>query len=224
MNNVIIRFREIFNQLLCNSNGLLDPPDIKFRQYHQSLIVDIDHAYPEIFYNFEKADGSGYLLFFNERNSHSLLYDCLNETIASLALISVFMRNCVPSLMRTSDARLRVKQEIDLGNTEAAQKIVIETVGNESVSFNKSEYSKISLIQIDDKKMDVFFHDHTILFCSYFNKPDIQQGYHMALVYGYYLFVFRKLMSIVQPKIDFSEFEYLYLTGFNEKKCGLDST
>ena len=46
----------------------------------------------------------------------------------------------------------------------------------------------------------------------------------MALVYGYYLFVFRKLMSIVQPKIDFSEFEYLYLTGFNEKKCGLDST
>ena len=66
---MIARFQEFFNQILCNSNGLLAPPDIDFIQYHQSLIVDIDHSYPEIYYDFEHSDRAGYSLFFTERNS-----------------------------------------------------------------------------------------------------------------------------------------------------------
>ena len=157
MNKVIARFQEFFNQILCNSNGLLAPPDIDFIQYHQSLIVDIDHSYPEIYYDFEHSDRAGYSLFFTERNTHRLLYRCQDETIAAYALLSVYINKCVPSLKRTAEARHRVQEEIKLGNIENAQKIVLETVGNDSVSFNKKEYSKISLLPIDDKKWMCFF-------------------------------------------------------------------
>lgn len=154
---MIARFQEFFNQILCNSNGLLAPPDIDFIQYHQSLIVDIDHSYPEIYYDFEHSDRAGYSLFFTERNTHRLLYRCQDETIAAYALLSVYINKCVPSLKRTAEARHRVQEEIKLGNIENAQKIVLETVGNDSVSFNKKEYSKISLLPIDDKKWMCFF-------------------------------------------------------------------
>lgn len=216
LNKVIARFQEFFNQILCNSNGLLAPPDIDFIQYHQSLIVDIDHSYPEIYYDFEHSDRAGYSLFFTERNTHRLLYRCQDETIAAYALLSVYINRCVPSLKRTAEARHRVQEEIKLGNIENAQKIVLETVGNDSVSFNKKEYSKISLLPIDDKKMDVFFHNHTICPNSYFNKPNIQQGYHILMVYGYYLWVFRELSSRIQTETALNKFEYLYLTGHNE--------
>ncbi len=112
MNKVIARFQEFFNQILCNSNGLLAPPDIDFIQYHQSLIVDIDHSYPEIYYDFEHSDRAGYSLFFTERNTHRLLYRCQDETIAAYALLSVYINKCVPSLKRTAEARHRVQEEI----------------------------------------------------------------------------------------------------------------
>ena len=112
LNKVIARFQEFFNQILCNSNGLLAPPDIDFIQYHQSLIVDIDHSYPEIYYDFEHSDRAGYSLFFTERNTHRLLYRCQDETIAAYALLSVYINKCVPSLKRTAEARHRVQEEI----------------------------------------------------------------------------------------------------------------
>lgn len=73
---MIIRFKEIFNQILDGNNDLLVLSEINFIQHHQSLIVDIDHSYPEIYYDFEHSDRAGYLLFFTERNTHRLLYRC----------------------------------------------------------------------------------------------------------------------------------------------------
>ena len=122
---VIIRFKEIFNQILDGNNDLLVLSEINFIQHHQSLIVDIDHSYPEIYYDFEHSDRAGYSLFFTERNTHRLLYRCQDETIAAYALLSVYINKCVPSLKRTAEARHRVQEEIKLGNIENAQKIVL---------------------------------------------------------------------------------------------------
>lgn len=217
MNIIVAHFQEIFSRMLDGSSGLLVPADIEFKQYHQSLIADICHSAPEIYYHFETSDEAGYLLFFTSRGAHRLLCKCPDETNAALAMIAVYLKKCVPSLERTFIARNKVKEEIKLENFENAQKIVLKTVGYDSVSFNRNEYSKISLLSIDDKKTDLFFHEHTICPGPYLNKPSVQRGYHMALVYGYYLWAFRKLCSIVQNETDLSEFEYLYLTGHSEK-------
>ena len=72
-------------------------------------------------------------------------------------------------------------------------------------------------------KIDIFYHGNTILFCSEFNKPDLERGYLIAFNKCRMINIYHKIMvniTNIIPDVNENEnrkLKYLFLVGAMEK-------
>ena len=70
---------------------------------------------------------------------------------------------------------------------------------------------------------DIFYHGNTILFCSEFNKPDLERGYLIAFNKCRMINIYHKIMvniTNIIPDVNENEnrrLKYLFLVGTMEK-------
>ena len=225
MEDYILLFNKLYHEVVIRENTRLsDDCNIELRKYHEMLICDVDNEAPEYYYQISKDEG-GYYTAFRIGRGHYLIYRPSFPVLAAAALFIYILRTKTFQNRRLDSEKLtieRVRQVIAANDIASARQIMTDSVGVENISFDKPDYDKISVIPISDNKIDIYYHNHTILFGSDFNKPDISRGYYFALQCCFDLFYVRKILShIVKifPEIqdpEKSELEYLFLTGTTE--------
>ena len=123
----------------------------------------------------------------------------------------------------TSQAPEFIKKEIVHGNIDLARQVIAENFGEKTISFEKNVFDKISVITLSTNKIDIFYHGNTILFCSEFNKPDLERGYLIAFNKCRMINIYHKIMvniTNIIPDVNENEnrrLKYLFLVGTMEK-------
>ena len=116
-----------------------------------------------------------------------------------------------------------IKKEIAHGNIDLARQVIAENFGEKTISFEKNVFDKISVITLSTNKIDIFYHGNTILFCSEFNKPDLERGYLIAFNKCRMINIYHKIMvniTNIIPDVNENEnrrLKYLFLVGTMEK-------
>ena len=116
-----------------------------------------------------------------------------------------------------------IKKEIAHGNIDLARQVIAENFGEKTISFEKNVFDKISVITLSTNKIDIFSHGNSILFCSEFNKPDLERGYLIVFNKCRMINIYHKTMvniTNIIPDVNENEnrkLKYLFLVGAMEK-------
>lgn len=113
--------------------------------------------------------------------------------------------------------------EQQLGDLSFRGVMLLGAYGEKTISFEKNVFDKISVITLSTNKIDIFYHGNTILFCSEFNKPDLERGYLIAFNKCRMINIYHKIMvniTNIIPNVNENEnrkLKYLFLVGTMEK-------
>ena len=158
-----------------------------------------------------------------ERNSHEIIYESVNADFVAIALFLFLSRHQIKKTDNDIEIEEFIKKEIAHGNIDLARQVIAENFGEKTISFEKNVFDKISVITLSTNKIDIFYHGNTILFCSEFNKPDLERGYLIAFNKCRMINIYHKIMvniTNIIPDVNENEnrkLKYLFLVGDMEK-------
>lgn len=214
-------FQEMYSRVIVEENlRLSDMEKIVFYKpkSQNKIIFDVDDGFPDTYYEIVSDDEFNYSVDFCERGSCYTKYKGSNANIAVAALFILLIR-FIPKSQAAANTEKAITYEIQQGKIESARQLIVKTVGNEVVSFDKSEYNKISLVNINNNKFDIWYHNHSILFCSDFNKPDLESAYLIVYRICHALLRFYRVVAEISdiigeiPQQEKEKIVYVFLTG-----------
>ena len=209
MNDIISTFNDLYYKIQISHNiCLADVRNICLKSYNNSVVCDVDGGAPVL-----KI----------ERNSHEIIYESVNADFAAIALFLFLSRHQIKKTDNDIEIEEFIKKEIAHGNIDLARQVIAENFGEKTISFEKNVFDKISVITLSTNKIDIFYHGNTILFCSEFNKPDLERGYLIAFNKCRMINIYHKIMvniTNIIPDVNENEnrkLKYLFLVGTMEK-------
>ena len=224
MNDIISTFNDLYYKIQISHNiCLADVRNICLKSYNNSVVCDVDGGAPEIYYEILERDCGHFAVLKIERNSHEIIYESVNADFAAIALFLFLSRHQIKKTDNDIEIEEFIKKEIAHGNIDLARQVIAENFGEKTISFEINVFDKISVITLSTNKIDIFYHGNSILFCSEFNKPDLERGYLIVFNKCRIINIYHKTMvniTNIIPDVNENEnrkLKYLFLVGAMEK-------